>query len=81
MIKYIIFISLLFNSYATYFKFNNAGVYLNTILKCNLHSKINVHNIQTYQTEIQQTIGYICGLNNGVFILNNVNNISYVRMR
>ena len=76
MIKYIIFISLLFNSYATYFKFNNAGVYLNSI-KCNLHSKINVNNIQTYQTEIQQTIGYICGLNNGVFILNNVNNISY----
>ena len=55
MIKYIIFISLLFNSYATYFKFNNAGVYLNTI-KCNLHPKINVHNIQTYQTEFNKLL-------------------------
>ena len=73
MIKYVIFISLLFNSYASYFKFNNTGVYLNSI---DIVTSINVNNIQTYQTKFNKLLATFVNVIM-MFILNNVNNISY----
>ena len=70
-IKYLYFIFIFCSQkiFSEYYKpYKNAGVNLNSV-RCSLNSKINMENVILYQEEINSALGTICGLNNGIFIL------------
>lgn len=67
--SYFLFIFFIHYGFSKYYKpYKNAGVYLNEV-RCSLDTKINSQNVLLYQEEINSALGTICGLNNGVFIL------------